>query len=150
VEDGDRVHMVEDGHEGWQDMAAFATAVRDPRIRGMLDDALKGGGAFSRFRRAIDQADLAAEWHCFADDRRWGRARQRLADIPLLHEALIWIHHLERLRSISRQQQHLRHGNLLLWVGRSLVPVQFPTNGASTSGPPTTSPSDLTSGVAVC
>ena len=76
VEDGDWVHLVEDGHEGWQDMAAFATAVRDPRIRGMLDDALKGRGAFSRFRRAIDQADLAAEWHCFADDRRWGRARQ--------------------------------------------------------------------------
>jgi hypothetical protein len=83
VEDGDWVHMVEDGREGWQDTAAFATAVRDPRIRGMLDDALKGRGAFSRFRRAIDQADLAAEWHCFADDRRWGRARQRLAELGL-------------------------------------------------------------------
>ena len=83
VEDGDWVHLIETGEEGWQDMADFTTAVRDPRIREVLEDAVHGRGAFSRFRRAIDQADLAAEWHCFADDRQWGRARQRLAQLGL-------------------------------------------------------------------
>jgi hypothetical protein len=49
----------------------------------MLEDAVQGKGAFSRFRRAIDRANLAEEWYCFADDRRWGRARQQLADLGL-------------------------------------------------------------------
>jgi hypothetical protein len=42
-----------------------------------------GRGAFSRFRRAVDRADLGEAWYCFADDRRWGRARQQLADLGL-------------------------------------------------------------------
>jgi len=40
-------------------------------------------GAFSRFRRAVDRADLGIARRCFADDRRWGRARQELADLGL-------------------------------------------------------------------
>lgn len=81
VEDGDWAHLVDDGREGWQDMADFTATIEDQRIRGMLEDAVHGAGAFSRFRRAIDRAELSAEWHCFADDRRWGRARQELADL---------------------------------------------------------------------
>jgi hypothetical protein len=83
LKDGDWVHLVDDSQEGWRDMADFAVAVEDPRIRETLEDALRGKGAFSRFRRAIDRADLAEAWYCFADDRRWGRARQVLADLGL-------------------------------------------------------------------
>ena len=83
VEDGDWVHFVEDGQESWQDMADFAAAVEDPGIRGMLEEAVSGKGAFSRFRRTVDRADLGDEWHCFVDDRRWGRARESLAALGL-------------------------------------------------------------------
>lgn len=83
LEEGDWVHLLDDSREGWQDMADFAAAVDDLRTREMLEDALQGKGAFSRFRRAIDRANLAEEWYCFADDRRWGRARQELADLGL-------------------------------------------------------------------
>jgi len=40
-------------------------------------------GAFSRFLLAVDCADLGIALHRFADDRRWGRARQELADLGL-------------------------------------------------------------------
>lgn len=64
-------------------MADFAAVVKDPRSRESLEDAVQGRGAFSRFRRAIDRADLSEEWYCFVDDRRLGRARQELADLGL-------------------------------------------------------------------
>jgi Plasmid pRiA4b ORF-3-like protein len=80
LEDGDWVHVLDESRDGWQDMADFASAVEDRRTRETLEDAVQGKGAFSRFRRAIDRADLDEAWHCFADDRRWGRARQELAD----------------------------------------------------------------------
>jgi hypothetical protein len=83
IEEGDWEHLVDDSHEGWQDMADFAATIEDPRIRETLEDAIQGKGAFSRFRRAIYRADLAEDWYCFADDRRWGRARQELADLGL-------------------------------------------------------------------
>lgn len=80
VDDDEWLHLLDDSRDGWQDMADFAVSVKDPRIRATLEDAVSGKGAFTRFRRAIYQADLGNEWHCFADDRRWGRARQDLAD----------------------------------------------------------------------
>jgi hypothetical protein len=73
VEDGDWEYLAEDGRVGWQDMADFAATLEDSRIRGILEDAVQGKGAFSRFRRAIDRADLKAAWYCFSDDRLWGR-----------------------------------------------------------------------------
>ena len=75
------MHLVDDGRAGWQDIADFAATVEDPQIRQTLEDAAHAKGAFSRFRRAVDRADLGIAWHCFADDRRWGRARQELADL---------------------------------------------------------------------
>jgi hypothetical protein len=83
IESDDWVHLVDDSRDRWRDMADFAVSVKDPRIREMLEDGVSGKGAFSRFRRAIYQADLGDEWHCFADDRSWGRARQELADLGL-------------------------------------------------------------------
>jgi hypothetical protein len=83
VDSDEWVHLLEDSRDSWQDMADFAARAEDPRISEMLEDAMSGSGAFSRFRRAIDQTGLGHEWHCFADDRRWGRARQELADLGL-------------------------------------------------------------------
>jgi hypothetical protein len=83
LEEGDWVHVLDDSRDGWQDMVDFAAAVDDLRTREMLEDAVHGHGAFSRFRRAIDRAELSEQWHCFVDDRRWGRARQELADLSL-------------------------------------------------------------------
>jgi hypothetical protein len=71
LDDGDWVHVLDESRDGWRDMADFASAVEDLRTREMLEDALQGKGALSRFRRAIDRADLREAWHCFADDRRW-------------------------------------------------------------------------------
>lgn len=83
VQQGDWVGVLDDSRDGWEDMADFAAAVEDLRTREMLQDAVQGKGAFSRFRRAVDRADLSENWHCFADDRRCGRARQELADLGL-------------------------------------------------------------------
>jgi hypothetical protein len=83
VDSDEWVHLLEDSRDSSQDMADFAARAEDPRISEMLEDAMSGSGAFSRFRRAIDQTGLGHEWHCFADDRRWGRARQELADLGL-------------------------------------------------------------------
>jgi hypothetical protein len=83
LDEGDWEHVVDDSHEGWDDMADFAVSIKDRTIRETLEDAIQGKGAFSRFRRAVHRADLAEEWYCFADDRRWGRARQELADLGI-------------------------------------------------------------------
>jgi hypothetical protein len=83
VEGGNWVYLVDDSQQGWQDMADFAAEVEDPRIREILEEAVHGKGAFSRFRSAVHRADLGAEWYCFADDRRWCRARQELAELGL-------------------------------------------------------------------
>lgn len=62
---------------GWSDMAAFAEAA--PRqYSGILSVAIKGKGAFARFRRTVDELDLWTDWQVFSDDRRWGRARALL------------------------------------------------------------------------
>jgi len=80
LEDPDWLHLVDDNRESWRDMEDFAESVADPFIRQSLAAAVHGKGAFSRFRGAVHAVDLGREWHCFSDDRRWGRARQQLAD----------------------------------------------------------------------
>ncbi len=79
-EDPDWLHLVDDNRESWRDMEDFAESVADPFIRQSLETAVHGKGAFSRFRSAVHAVDLGREWHCFSDDRRWGRARHQLSD----------------------------------------------------------------------
>lgn len=64
----------------WGDMADFAASLADESVRADLERAIQGRGAFSRFRSAVRAHDVAALWYDVRADRRWGRARQMLAD----------------------------------------------------------------------
>jgi hypothetical protein len=41
---------------------------------------IEGSGAFRRFRDLVHGEGLGEQWQIFSDDRRWGRARDALAD----------------------------------------------------------------------
>jgi hypothetical protein len=66
--------------DGWQDMADFAARQRAADLRERLERAIRGSGAFRRFRDVVHAEDLAEQWHAFATDRQLGRAREFLAD----------------------------------------------------------------------
>ncbi|MEV8024177.1 hypothetical protein [Microbacterium sp. NPDC080220] len=66
--------------EGWEDMEAFALRQRDHALRDRLARAIEGAGAFRRFRDLVHDEGLAEQWRIYSDDRRWGRARDALAD----------------------------------------------------------------------
>lgn len=83
-EDDDAWTFLEpDDSHGWQDMADFANIVSDSQARTRLLDALDGKGAFSRFRRTVDELDLRQAWLAYADDRQLGRARAVLAELGI-------------------------------------------------------------------
>jgi hypothetical protein len=73
--------------EGWihlelerperRDMAAFAERQGE---RELLQRALEGKGAYSRFRRTLDELGLWGEWQLLADDLRWGELRELLRE----------------------------------------------------------------------
>lgn len=65
--------------DGWADMAAFTAGERNSQVRGRLESAIQGKGAFRRFRDVIEEEGLVERWHAYADDRQIGRARQYLA-----------------------------------------------------------------------
>ena len=69
--------------DGWRDMAAFTAGERNAQVRGRLESAIQGKGAFRRFRDVLDEEGLVERWHAYADDRQIGRARQYLADLGL-------------------------------------------------------------------
>lgn len=64
--------------ERWQDMAEFA-ASQESAVRAMLEQAIQGKGAFTRFRDAVHRGGLHGRWTVFSDDRRIGRLRVALA-----------------------------------------------------------------------
>lgn len=67
--------------DGWRDMTDFIDKVPDSHLGRRLDDAIRGRGAFARFRRVLDDApDVREAWFAFSDDRRTGRARAWLRD----------------------------------------------------------------------
>lgn len=68
------IYVDHDGEAAWSDMAAFAQAAPD-RLAGILSVAIRGKGAFARFRRTVDELDLWNDWQVFSDDRKFGRAR---------------------------------------------------------------------------
>jgi hypothetical protein len=67
---------------GYDDMVDFTGLVRDNRLRGKLDRALEGKGAFRRFRDELHDAsgEVLHRWHVFSDERTRGRARAWLAE----------------------------------------------------------------------
>jgi hypothetical protein len=75
----------------YDDMVDFAAA-RAGSLREHLDVAVRGRGAFRRFKDVLfDLPDDRAEWFAFAEDRSRGRARAWLADAryrPTFHRSV--------------------------------------------------------------
>lgn len=77
----------EGSRERWQDRHEFASTLRAGQPRDALLLALHGSGAFSRFRRVLDdEPELLAEWRAFSAERDRGRARAALARRGLVAE----------------------------------------------------------------
>lgn len=57
----------------WQDMADFAAQAGEHEM--ILTVAIRGSGAFRRFRSTIADLGLEDSWRAFSDERSWGRAR---------------------------------------------------------------------------
>jgi uncharacterized protein UPF0158 len=81
-EDPDRwLHVSGDGSSGgYHDMRDFIETLSDPRLADRLSDAIRGRGAFRRFKDVLSRSPAEfTEWHAFADERERGRARAWLA-----------------------------------------------------------------------
>jgi hypothetical protein len=81
-EDPDRwLHVTGEGSRpGYSDMRKFIDTLSDPRLAERLNDAIRGRGAFRRFKDVLSGfPDEFTEWHTFADERQRGRARAWLA-----------------------------------------------------------------------
>jgi hypothetical protein len=86
----------EEGSEGWQRMSDFAAQVDEEDLRGALQAALEGRGAFGRFRAAISRyPDLREQWEA----AEWnGHSR----------EAELWLESLG-VRAIFDRPAMVRH-----------------------------------------
>ena len=71
---------------GYADMGDFAARVRDPHARELLEGALRGRGAFRRFKDLLelDFPELRGAWFAFHDVRAERRAIQWLAQRKLI------------------------------------------------------------------
>jgi hypothetical protein len=71
----------EGSRAGYRDMQRFVDTLPDPEQRDRLDRALRGRGAFRRFKDVLaGWPDDVTRWHSFSDERQRGRARAWLAD----------------------------------------------------------------------
>jgi hypothetical protein len=72
----------------YQDMADFAEAVTDEQAGRRLARAIRGKGAFRRFKEELyeEYPDLLPTWYAFRDARARRRAVQWLADNSLIDE----------------------------------------------------------------
>ena len=81
-EDPDRWLYVEceGSRSGYRDMEWFIVTVSDPRRVELLDIAIRGRGAFRRFKDVLNRwPDEVDRWYAFSGDRELGRARSWLA-----------------------------------------------------------------------
>jgi hypothetical protein len=70
-----------DSREGYRDMEAFIDTVTDARLQTRLDRAIRGRGAFRRFREELGETDAEEQrWYAFKQQRLEERAREWLAD----------------------------------------------------------------------
>ncbi len=72
----------------YEDMADFAAGVSDERARTRLEKAIRGKGAFRRFRNELHDGfpELVSVWNTFNDNRATRRAVKWLADHSLVDE----------------------------------------------------------------
>jgi hypothetical protein len=81
-QDPDRwLHVWREGSRGgYGDMRDFIDTLSDRRLADRLADAIRGRGAFRRFKDALSEyPEEFSEWHVFAEERQRGRARAWLA-----------------------------------------------------------------------
>lgn len=72
-------------YEGYSDMEAFIERVADPRGRDLLDRAIRGRGAFRRFKDTLfDFPELREAWFAFHDARMSRRALEWLSEHDLI------------------------------------------------------------------
>jgi len=69
-----------DSREGWQDMADFVDTITDPDLARRLAEAIRGRGAFRRFKNIVYQTEEGHRWNLFEEERQLGRARRWLAE----------------------------------------------------------------------
>lgn len=68
-------------HEGWRDMDDFLATVAAGAFRDRLADAIRGKGAFGRFKRVLEERPGERErWFAFQQARLDARAVEWLAD----------------------------------------------------------------------
>jgi hypothetical protein len=70
------LYIDNDVQQQWQDMADFAASAGDRAA--ILGVAIRGQGAFRRFRTTVQDLDMWSQWSTFSDERSWGRARALL------------------------------------------------------------------------
>ena len=76
-----------DSRRPYQDMVDFAGLVSDARTREMLSNALRGRGAFRRFKDTLYQStDLGREWSSFHDLRVERRAIEWLQEAKVISD----------------------------------------------------------------
>ena len=64
---------------GW--MATFAASAQDPHLRELLDVALRGRGAFRRFKQVLsDRPEERERWFAFRDERMRHAMKDWLAE----------------------------------------------------------------------
>ncbi|MET9318015.1 UPF0158 family protein [Kribbella sp. NPDC003505] len=70
----------------YQDMADFAEGLSDERVGRRLERAIRGKGAFRRFKNELyeEHAELVPVWHAFRDVRAKRRAVEWLLDEGLI------------------------------------------------------------------
>jgi hypothetical protein len=72
----------EGSREGYRDMELFIASVEDPGRAERLAVAIRGGGAFRRFKDELAGWPGQLErWHIFSEERQRGRARSWLAAV---------------------------------------------------------------------
>jgi Uncharacterised protein family (UPF0158) len=70
----------QDSREGYRDMDSFIASIADPHLRGLLEVAISGKGAFRRFKDVLARAPGERErWFAYSGERQRERAREWLA-----------------------------------------------------------------------
>ena len=75
-------------HVSYQDMADFAGLVSDPTAGRRLERAIRGKGAFRRFKDELyeEHPELVSVWHSFRDTRAQRRAVEWLLEEELIDD----------------------------------------------------------------
>lgn len=69
-----------DSYEGYEDMEAFIETIDDDHLREVLDVAIRGKGAFRRFKDVLlNYPEQRERWFAFKDEQMRGRALRWLA-----------------------------------------------------------------------